>query len=86
MRDDELLDSMAFEGKIPKLAIVVRVQDVFTHCPKVFVRSKLWSEKYRIDRSELPSFGEILRDHAGLDYDLKEFQKALEERLLTTLN
>ena len=77
---------MAFEGKFPKLAIVVHVQEVFTHCPKAFVRSKLWSDEYRIDRSELPSFGEILRDHAGLDYDLEEFQKGLEERLLTTLH
>ena len=54
--------------------------------PKAFVRSKLWSDEYRIDRSELPSFGEILRDHAGLDYDLEEFQKGLDERLLTTLH
>jgi len=81
-----LLESMAFEGKSPKLAIVVHVQEVFTHCPKAFVRSKLWSDEYRIDRSELPSFGEILRDHAGLDYDLEEFQKGLDERLLTTLH
>ena len=86
VRDDELLESMAFEGKLPKLAIVVHVQEVFTHCPKAFVRSKLWSDEYRIDRSELPSFGEILRDHAGLDYDLEEFQKGLDERLVTTLH
>ena len=77
---------MAFEGKLPRLAIVVHVQEVFTHCPKAFVRSKLWSDEYRIDRSELPSFGEILRDHAGLDYDLEEFQKGLDERLVTTLH
>jgi len=86
VRDDELLESMAFEGKFPKLAIVVHVQEVFAHCPKAFVRSKLWSDEYRINRSELPSFGEILRDHAGLDYDLEEFQKGLDERLLTTLH
>ncbi len=86
VRDDELLESMAYEGKLPKLAIVVHVQEVFTHCPKAFVRSKLWSDEYRIDRSELPSFGEILRDHSGLNYDLEEFQKGLDERLVTTLH
>jgi hypothetical protein len=78
--------SMAFEGELPKLATVVHVQEVFTHCPKAFVRSKLWSDEYRIDRSELPSFGEILRDHAGLDYDLEKFQKGLDDRLVTTLH
>ena len=60
-RDPELLESMAFQGKLPKLAIVVDVQEVFTHCPKAFVRSKLWSDENRIERSELPSFAELLQ-------------------------
>jgi hypothetical protein len=77
---------MAFEGKLPKLAIVVHVQEVFTHCPKAFVRSKLWSDEYRIDRSELPSFGEILKDHSGLDFDVEEFQKGLDHRIATQLH
>ena len=86
MRDYELLESMAYEGKLPKLAIVVHVQEVFTHCPKAFIRSKLWSDEYRIDRSELPSFAEILRDHSGLNYDVEEFQKGLDIRLVKTLH
>jgi hypothetical protein len=64
---------MAYQGKLPKLAIVVDVQEVFTHCPKAFIRSKLWSEESRIDRSELPSYAEILRDHTGLvECDVEE--------------
>ena len=39
--DANLLESMAFQGKLPKLAIVVDIQEVFTHCPKAFLRSKL---------------------------------------------
>ncbi len=57
VRDPSLLESMSFQGKLPKLAIVVNVQEIFTHCPKAFLRSKLWSDEYRIERSELPSFG-----------------------------
>jgi len=75
VRDAELLESMAYEGKSPKLAIVVHVQEVFTHCPKAFLRSKLWSDEFRIDRSELPSFAEILKDHTGLvDCDVEELR------------
>ena len=37
VRDAELLESMAVGGKLPKLAIVVDVEEVFTHCPKAFV-------------------------------------------------
>ena len=40
VRDADLLESMAFQGKLPKLAIVVDIQEVFSHCPKAFMRSK----------------------------------------------
>ena len=37
------------------------------------MRSKLWAVESQIDRSELPSFAEILRDHAALgERDLDE--------------
>ena len=87
VRDADLLESMAYRGKRPRLAIVVDVQEVFTHCPKAFLRSKLWSEEYRIDRSELPSFAEILRDHAGLvECDVDELQREIDHRSATTLH
>ena len=87
VRDAHLLESMAYQGKLPKLAIVVDIQEVFTHCPKAFLRSKLWSDDYRIDRSELPSFAEILRDHTGLvECDVDQLQQELDERAATTLH
>jgi hypothetical protein len=36
----DVLESLAFQGKLPKLAIVVEIQEVFSHCPKAFMRSK----------------------------------------------
>ena len=85
--DADLLESMAFQGKLPKLAIVVDVEEVFTHCPKAFMRSKLWTDENRIERSELPSFAEILRDHAGLvECDVEELQKELDHRAATMLH
>ena len=87
VRDAKLLESMAYQGKLPKLAIVVDVQEVFTHCPKAFLRSKLWSEDYRIERSELPSFAEILKDHTGMvECDVEQLQKELDHRAATTLH
>ena len=87
VRDPELLESMAYQGKLPKLAIVVDVEEVYTHCPKALLRSKLWSDENRIDRSELPSFAEILRDHAGLvDCDVEQLQEDLDHKAATTLH
>ena len=87
VRDAKLLESMAYQGKLPKLAIVVDGKEVFTHCPKAFLRSKLWSEDYRIERSELPSFAEILKDHTGMvECDVEQLQKELDHRAATTLH
>jgi PPOX class probable FMN-dependent enzyme len=87
VRDADLLESMAFQGKLPKLAIVVDIQEVFSHCPKAFMRSKLWAVESQIDRSELSSFAEILRDHAALgECDLDELQRELDHRAESMLH
>ena len=86
VRDAVLLESMASRAN-PKLAIVVDVQEVFSHCPKAFMRSKLWAVESQIDRSELPSFAEILRDHAALgECDLDELQRELDHRAESMLH
>lgn len=40
--DESLLDRMVVLGHRPVLAVVVRVEQVFYHCSKAFLRSKLW--------------------------------------------
>ena len=59
--DEELLVPSAVAGKVPKLGILVDVDEVFTHCSKAFLRSELWDPSRYVERSELPSSGEIHR-------------------------
>ena len=59
--DPELLEGSVVEGKTPKLGLLIEIDEVFTHCSKAFLRSQLWDPARHIDRSELPSSGEILR-------------------------
>jgi PPOX class probable FMN-dependent enzyme len=42
VRDAELLDRMVEQGHRPALALVVDIQQVFFHCAKAFMRSRLW--------------------------------------------
>jgi PPOX class probable FMN-dependent enzyme len=60
--DAELISTMAVEGKPPKLAIVVSVEEAYLHCAKAFKRSRLWDPSVQLDRSALPSLGRMLRD------------------------
>ena len=55
-RDRRLLDSMAVESVIPKLAVGVEVQEAFFHCVKSFRRSKLWRTESWPGADALPSY------------------------------
>lgn len=43
VRDASLRESMAVDGRVPELALVVDVTTAYFHCAKCIIRSKLWS-------------------------------------------
>lgn len=49
----------------PRSCIVVAVQEIFLHCAKALMRSKLWTNEYRIEAGDFPTMGEMLKDHLG---------------------
>ena len=61
-RSPQLMGSMSVGGKAPRLAIVVTITEAFLHCSKALKRSRLWSNDYRLARSELPTLGRMLAD------------------------
>jgi uncharacterized protein len=78
--DAELLAESKVEGKVPQLGILVEVEEAYTQCPKAFLRSELWNPERHIDRSELPSQGEILRAIADPELDVEEYEEARNGR------
>lgn len=77
--DAELLEPLAVEGKTPKLGLLVEVDEVFTHCSKAFIRSDLWNPERHIERSELPSQGEILHS-LNPTVDPDQYERERSER------
>ena len=57
----------ADDKRVPKLTIRVSVQAAYLHCAKALMRSALWDPSRHIDRTTLPSMGEMLRDQIGGD-------------------
>ena len=78
--DPELLAASEVEGKMPRLGILVEIEEAYTQCPKAFLRSDLWNPDRHIDRSELPSNGEILRATTDPELDVEEYNEARAER------
>jgi uncharacterized protein len=46
-------------------ALRIDVERAFFHCGKAPLRARLWRDEARVDRSILPSLGEILKDQIG---------------------
>jgi uncharacterized protein len=48
--------------RVPKLVIRVNVHASYLHCAKALMRSDLWNADKHLDRSQLPSMGEMMHD------------------------
>jgi PPOX class probable FMN-dependent enzyme len=78
--EPELLAPCEVDGKVPKLGILVSVEQAYTQCPKALVRSDLWNPEKHVDRSELPAMGEILRAVSDPELDVAEYERERAER------
>lgn len=61
------LDAFDTERKRPNACIVVAIEELFLHCAKAFMRSKLWDSSEQIDRKKLPTMGKMLNDQLQID-------------------
>lgn len=54
------------EVRTPKLVIKVTVAQAYLHCAKAFMRSKLWDSQNHIERTLMPSMGEMINEQAQM--------------------
>jgi hypothetical protein len=78
VRDEALLDSLAVDGRAPKLAIAVGVQEAFFHCSKCMIRSKLWEPAQWPDLEGLPRLAETMVDAGTLALSESEMHRIVE--------
>ncbi len=62
VRDEDLLQRLAVDGKPPLLAIVVNVQEAFLHCGKSSLRAQVWDATRHVRRTTLPSLSRMIAD------------------------
>lgn len=78
--DQELLAPSAVEGKVPKVGVLISIDEAYTQCPKALIRSDLWNPERHIERSELPSNGKILRSLTEPEFDADAYDSARAQR------
>lgn len=86
-RDPAILDAFVGEGKPPKVAIGVEVEEAFLHCAKAFKRSALWRPDEWPARDGLARPAEIWKDHMALaDLTVADVQDLLDDDYVNNLN
>lgn len=78
-KDSEFLSLFTSEKNPPKACILIDIEEVFLHCAKALMRSKLWDPSIQIERSQFPTMGQMLKDQLNTAEE-PETQEAMVER------
>jgi PPOX class probable FMN-dependent enzyme len=74
LRDAPFFDDLAVHGQRPVLALLVDIDQVFSHCPKAFMRSGLWQpETWKPDA--LPTTAALCKVVQDVPESLEELEE-----------
>lgn len=83
--DPDLLADMTVNGKTPKTAIRIDVEEAFLHCSKALRRAKLWHEDYKIDRKTLPTLGKMITDQVETGMTEEQAEARIQDSIKKTM-
>jgi uncharacterized protein len=63
--DADLTGRFEVGSRAPTIVVRITVRQAYLHCAKALMRSRLWDPDARIERTELPTMGQMLRDQIG---------------------
>lgn len=77
--DLALRETMAVDGKVPALALVIHVETAMMHCPKCAIRSGIWDPATWPGADAVPDISEAMIRHAKLDTTVEEHMAYVEK-------
>jgi PPOX class probable FMN-dependent enzyme len=78
--DASLLAPCAVEGKLPRLGILVDIDEAYTQCSKAFLRSHFWDPERFVDPATMPTGGQVHRAIQGGQFDAEQYDRERAER------
>ena len=82
--DLELRERFVVGGRLPTTVLVMEAQQVFLHCAKAFMRSRLWDPESWPAARPVPTLGEMIKDQIASD-DPAETQEQMLARYRESL-
>lgn len=83
--DEALCASFAVNGKAACSVVQVHAERVYFQCQKALARSRLWDPDARVERSELPSAGQILQALISEHFDGDEYDREYPQHMTRTM-
>ncbi|MGL4813216.1 MAG: pyridoxamine 5'-phosphate oxidase family protein [Beijerinckiaceae bacterium] len=86
--DPALRESFTMAGKVPQTVILVTAERVYPQCQKALARSKLWDPAGHLERTALPTVGQMMQAIAARQnssFDGAAYDAAYPERLKQTI-
>lgn len=78
-RDPAMVQSFAMDGKLPVCVVVIAIEAVYFQCARALIRSRLWDPSRHVDRTRVPTAGEMSRS-ADATFDVETYDAALPAR------
>ncbi|WP_161555758.1 MSMEG_1061 family FMN-dependent PPOX-type flavoprotein [Mangrovicoccus ximenensis] len=85
LRDADIREALAHNGRVPDLALAVTVGTVFMHCSKAFVRSALWKPATWPGRGSAPTLAQWAAEAVPSDLDAGQIQDMHDRDAATRL-
>jgi PPOX class probable FMN-dependent enzyme len=79
VQDARLRQVLAVNGRPSELILLVHVQRVMCHCPKAFIRGKVWQKDEWPDTSNVPTLAEMLVAHGEMSETLEEVEAGVKK-------
>jgi len=74
VRDAPFFDDMVVRGRRPVLALVVEIEQIFSHCQKAFMRSRLWDSESWPGKDALPGVASMCKLIQNPEETLEELE------------
>jgi PPOX class probable FMN-dependent enzyme len=83
--DAALLDSFTIDGKAPRTAMIVTVEEAYFQCARAIVRSGLWKAEAQVDPKSIPSPGAMLAAVTAGEVGGEVYDREWPERAAKTM-
>ena len=83
--DPDLLQSFEKDGKTPRSAVVVTVEEIYTQCGRAVLRADLWNPARHVEAAATPTAGDILKERSEGAFDSEVYDREWAGRAAQTM-